>query len=147
VITFNLNNLLLSLRWPLVEVLPLLGDISQNIPVLRQQLLERVRTMGRKFTRAESIYLPQALPTPIGPLTYGGVFPYMCQNCVFFLRDKNQCEVVGGFNAEEDGFINDTAWCALWTPDPAQPTSREPGAWVSLELEETVRGIRGTFSV
>lgn len=138
-IALDLRNAAFAMAWPIGQVLPRIGDISGNMSALRESLLQRVRGMGRKFSKPEAGYIPQAVPTPIGPLPYGLGFVYQCQSCALFQPEQNRCEAVGGWAGEEDGYIGSSAWCAIWMPDPAKPENRRILQWVRSEAGDAAR--------
>lgn len=108
-----------------LRVAATLGQPDQ-VEVLIGEERSRVRALGRKWTKAEAIYVPLAPPP--------GAWRYQCGTCAFFQAGAPpMCETVGQPGDPWGGeAIHPLHWCARWIPQAGDRPLRWLAEWLSL---------------
>jgi hypothetical protein len=121
---------------------PLRLGLSVAFPQTTQQLVEalrgQVRRQGRKFSKAESLYMPAPIIPP-------AAWRYECQTCRFWQPVGQQwafptCEIVGlpgdPFGGEA---VHPLHWCGYWVNPQGDPPLR----WLAEWLDPSLKPSRG----
>ena len=131
-----------SLPLPLAQaaaaVTPLQLGLGVLLPQTTEQLAgalrDQVRMQGRKFSKAESLYVPTPVIPPIA-------WRYECQTCGFWqpataTNRLATCQIVGlsgdAFGGEA---IHPLHWCGYWVTPEADPPFRWLAEWLDASLE------------